>query len=89
MVIGNAELVLPVPGLREMKSVRVSAFYDVGDVWNTLYDPIKFRETRMSAGVSGIWLSPFGAISVSIAKPFNKQPTDHVQVFQFTFGTTF
>ena len=44
---------------------------------------------RMSAGLSGIWLSPFGMLSISIAQPFRDQPGDDIQKFQFTFGTNF
>jgi len=39
--------------------------------------------------LSGVWLSPFGMLSVSIAEPFNDQPRDKIQRFQFTFGTNF
>jgi len=39
--------------------------------------------------LSGVWLSPFGMLSVSIAQPFNDQQFDEIQKFQFTFGTTF
>ena len=44
---------------------------------------------RMSTGVSAIWLSPFGMLSISIAQPFRDQPADDIQKFQFTFGTSF
>jgi len=39
--------------------------------------------------VSGLWLSPFGVLTVSMALPFNDQPGDQTQFFQFTFGTSF
>ncbi|HIF50105.1 MAG TPA: hypothetical protein EYQ42_00980, partial [Thiotrichaceae bacterium] len=44
---------------------------------------------RYSTGISGIWISPFGAVTVSVAAPFGDEPTDEIQNFQFTFGTTF
>jgi outer membrane protein insertion porin family len=43
----------------------------------------------MSAGVSGIWMSPFGLLSVSVAQPFRDRPGDDIQRFQFNFGTQF
>jgi outer membrane protein insertion porin family len=87
-VVGNAELILPVPFLQDVKSVRVAAFVDMGNVYGKDQD-IDVGQLRFSAGLSGIWLSPFGVLSVSIAQPFNKQPGDETQPFQFTFGASF
>jgi outer membrane protein insertion porin family len=46
-------------------------------------------QMRYSTGLSGEWLSPFGALSVSAAVPLNAQATDQKQVFQFNFGQNF
>jgi len=88
-LVGNAEVILPVPFIKEFKSVRLTAFYDIGNVYDTGYQDVTIDSLRMSAGLSGVWLSPFGMLSVSIAQPFNDQPNDEIQKFQFTFGTTF
>jgi len=39
--------------------------------------------------MSGEWLSPFGALAVSVAQPMNKHANDLTQAFQFTFGSGF
>lgn len=88
MLVGNAEFIIPVPFLAELKSVRLTAFYDIGNVFGS-GERFDAGLLRMSAGLSGIWLSPFGMLSVSIAQPFNDQSVDKIQKFQFTFGTTF
>lgn len=88
MLVGNAEVILPFPFLEELKSVRVTAFYDIGNVFGAQED-FEADKLRMSAGLSGIWLSPFGMLSISIAQPFRDQPGDEIQKFQFTFGTNF
>jgi outer membrane protein insertion porin family len=57
---------------------------------------------KFSAGISGEWLSPFGALSVSAAYPINKGTytyvngfgqsitgNDQTQYFQFNFGQNF
>lgn len=89
LVVGGAELIFPVPFLKkELKSFRLSAFTDVGNV----YDEDQSFETdllRYSVGLSAIWISPFGAISVSIAQPFNEQADDTTEMFQFSLGSTF
>lgn len=87
-VVGNAELILPVPFVSDVKSVRISAFVDAGDVYGP-DESFAAGELRYSAGISGLWLSPFGVLSVSVAQPFNKQQGDQTQAFQFTFGTNF
>ncbi len=87
-LVSNAEVIIPVPFLRDIKSIRLTAFGDVGNVYNS-EDGIDLSELRYSAGLGGIWISPFGVVSVSIAQPFNDQPIDEIQQFQFTFGTTF
>lgn len=88
VMVGNAELILPVPFIKDFKSVRVTAFYDIGNVYGAQED-FNADKLRMSTGLSGIWLSPFGMLSISIAQPLRDQPGDKVQKFQFTFGTNF
>ncbi len=88
LLVGNAEIILPVPFLRDFKSVRITAFYDVGNVFSPDQE-FDAGDLRMSTGLSGIWLSPFGMLSISIAQPFNDQAGDDIQKFQFTFGTNF
>ncbi|MFQ5660614.1 MAG: outer membrane protein assembly factor BamA [Gammaproteobacteria bacterium] len=62
----------------------------LGPVKNCLgRDKFDIDTLRYSAGLSGIWLSPFGAISVSIAKPIGDEPGDQTQEFQFNFGSSF
>jgi len=93
-MIGNAELFFPVPFLSDVKSVRLGTFFDAGTVENGF----NFSALKYSAGISGEWLSPFGALSVSAAyplnaKPFNNDPNsdqgDQKQIFQFNFGQNF
>jgi outer membrane protein insertion porin family len=93
-IIGNAEVFFPVPFMPETKSVRLGTFFDAGTINNGL----KFDNLKYSVGVSGEWLSPFGALSVSAALPLNASSTtsptagnigDQKQMFQFNFGQNF
>lgn len=85
-VLAGGELILPVPFFKDMKSVRISGFFDAGNVYD---NTVELEELRYSVGLSGIWVSPFGIISVSVAQPFNDGPEDELQPFQFTFGSSF
>ncbi len=93
---GNVEMIFPtfLSGQFE-KTTRFSAFFDVGNVWLT-YGPedresigFDLNDLRYSVGLAASWLSPLGALSVSIAYPLNEKEGDRVENFQFSFGSTF
>jgi len=87
--IGKVELFFPLPFLSELKSVRIGTFLDGGTLADSLSPNSMKSYFRYSAGLSGEWLSPFGALAVSVAHPFNSQANDMTQAFQFTFGSGF
>lgn len=87
--IGKAELFFPLPFLSDVKSVRVGTFLDGGTLADSFSINSLSNRFRYSAGLSGEWLSPFGALAVSVAQPLNKQSNDLTQAFQFTFGSGF
>ena len=89
LIVGNAELIIPIPFLRDFKkSLRVTTFVDAGNVFGPSKD-VQLGELRYTTGVGAIWISPFGAIRLSAAVPLNEKSIDDIQNFQFTFGTTF
>ncbi len=87
-VVGNVEVILPVPFMKESKSVRLSGFFDVGNVWGHA-ETFNSNALRTSAGLSASWISPLGALTFSLAQPINKESGDEIQNFQFTFGSIF
>ncbi|MFK5949238.1 MAG: outer membrane protein assembly factor BamA [Methylococcales bacterium] len=84
-IIGKAELFFPIPFVEDVKSIRVGTFMDGGTVSNGF----NLGDLRYSAGLSGEWLSPFGALSVSFAIPLNAGANDRQKSFQFSFGSGF
>jgi outer membrane protein insertion porin family len=85
---GTVELILPLPFIRDSKAFRITTFLDAGNVFGP-GQSFDFGELRASAGISGIWISPFGPLTVSLGYPLNDQPGDDIQNFQFTLGTAF
>ena len=85
---GTLELILPLPFLRDSKAFRITTFVDAGNVFAPGED-IDLGDMRSSTGVTAIWLSPFGPLTVSYAFPLNDESFDDTQPFQFTFGTSF
>lgn len=89
LVLARSELFFPVPFMdQQSKNFRMSVFGDAGNVFG-LNESFKLGELRYSVGLAGVWMSPFGAISVAIAQPFNKGPNDETQMFQFSLGAGF
>jgi outer membrane protein insertion porin family len=87
-VLGNTELLFPFPGMTDNKSMRLSAFVDAGMVYGT-QELVDLGAMRYSAGVAFNWFSPIGPISISFAKPLNKQTGDLTEQVQFTLGQPF
>jgi len=88
-VIGNAELLFPMPGAAQDKSLRLGAFIDAGQVYGD-GEPVDLSEMRYSAGIALAWASPLGPLRLSYATPLNERAgIDRVQRLQLKFGTAF
>jgi len=87
-LVVSSEVLFPVPGLKNNESIRLGAFIDGGGVWGQGED-ISFEEMRFSAGLSALWLSPFGPLNISLGLPLNSDGKDKEETFQFGMGTNF
>jgi outer membrane protein insertion porin family len=88
--VAGAEIIFPIPFMEKSpRSVRLSAFYDIGNVF--LKDETGFEadELRSSIGISFVWLAPIGPLQFSWAKPIESKPGDDTQNFQFSIGSFF
>ncbi len=101
-VVGNIELMFPVPFMKDDRSLRLSLFVDGGTTFNRFDTVTKVDSSgktvevpgfgdlmRYSTGIALTWVSPMGPLKVSIAQPLNDQPSDNLQRFQFMFGQQF
>lgn len=93
---GGLEIYAPPPvGGNFENTVRIGAFFDFGNVWWTEETPLvaptgfDLSELRYSTGLSFAWLSPVGALTLSVAQPLNKKDLDEEEIFQFSFGQSF
>jgi len=85
---GTAQIQFPPPFLTQSNAVRLSLFYDAGNVFAGTED-WSADDIRMSVGIGGTWLSPVGPLAVSVAQPINDKSGDDVQQFQFSLGAGF
>src|SRR6185295_15056258 len=84
--VGTAEILFPMPGAEQDRSLRLAAFIDGGQVYA---NKIELGEMRYAAGFALFWSSPLGPLRLSFARPLNDKPGDRKQSLQFTFGTGF
>ena len=95
-IVGTAELIFPLPFIKDRSQIRSAFFVDAGNVFNThcginqlnCFD-VDFAEMRYSVGVGVTWITGFGPMTFSLAKPLNIAPEDREEVFQFTLGRGF
>ncbi|KAB7627966.1 outer membrane protein assembly factor BamA [Alkalilimnicola sp. S0819] len=93
-VVGRAELIFPVP-FTDLPSVRMAAFVDGGNVYDTEPDAftsdgdIDLSRMRYASGLALTWISPLGALTVSLAQALNAEVGDKTETFQFSLGTAF
>jgi len=76
--------------------LRTGFFLDAGNVYDTdcgvtqnnCYN-VDLGELRYSVGVGLTWVTGFGPMSFSLAKPINPGDYDQEEIFQFTLGRGF
>jgi outer membrane protein insertion porin family len=85
-VVGVAELLFPMPGAEQDRSLRLAWFVDGGQVYGNKID---LGELRYATGIALFWSSPLGPLRLSWAHPLNADSGDRKQQLQFTFGTGF
>ena len=92
----GAEVIFPLPFLKDQRSVQSSLFLDAGNIFNTKCGVSQVNcfkpdagELRYAIGLGATWLSGFGPITFSVAKPLNGNDFDETEVFQFSLGNQF
>lgn len=87
-IVGNAEIFVPVPLIKDSGNFRLSAFMDAGRTFGQ-DESVEFGELRASAGLGVSWFSPFGPLKIVFAQPINDDEQDDTETIQFQFGQQF
>ena len=93
---GSAELIFPLPFVKDQRALRTAFFVDWGNVFSTdcrddqanCFD-VDLGELRYSVGVGLSWITGFGPLTFSYAVPFNDSAFDDTEAFQFSLGRSF
>ncbi|MCU1738769.1 MULTISPECIES: outer membrane protein assembly factor BamA [Pseudomonas] len=104
LIQGGAELLFPLPFVKDQRSLRTSLFWDVGNVFDskceqvrntngtlsqTQCNDISFSNLASSVGVGVTWVTALGPLSFALAVPVKEPNNAETQVFQFSLGQTF
>lgn len=96
LIQGGAEILFPLPFIKDQRSLQTTFFLDAGNVFDTdcgatqlnCYD-VDIDHINGSVGFGLTWISGFGPMTFSIAEPFKENDYDRTEVFQFSLGQTF
>lgn len=88
MVLMNLEMISPLPGSGQDKTLRVFAFLDAGAAF-TSAQTVNLNDMRFSTGIGLSWISPVGPLKFGWAQPFHYKSTDKIDRVQFQIGTAF
>jgi outer membrane protein insertion porin family len=104
LIQGGAELLFPLPFVKDQRSLRTSLFWDVGNVFDskcqqitnpsgvksqTECNDISLSNLASSVGVGVTWVTALGPLSFALAMPIKKPDNAETQIFQFSLGQTF
>ena len=86
-VLTSFEILTPIPGVKDDKSMRLGTFIDAGGLDNS-FDGV-ISDFRYSIGIGMNWYSPIGPMRISFAKALNSKDSDKTEAAQFTLGGLF
>ena len=104
LIQGGAEILFPLPFVKDQRSLRTSVFWDVGNVFdskcdqvtnptgvksNTQCNEVSLSNLASSVGVGVTWVTALGPLSFALAMPVKKPDNAETQIFQFSLGQTF
>ncbi|WP_231757697.1 outer membrane protein assembly factor BamA [Microbulbifer elongatus] len=96
LVEGSAEIIFPIPFVKDQRSMQSAFFIDAGNVFSTncgvsqlnCYD-IDIDHINVSAGIGLTWITGFGPLTFSLSKALQENEDDEIEVFQFSLGNSF
>ena len=96
LIEGGAEILFPLPFIKDQRMLQSTFFIDAGNVFDTncgvgqrnCYD-VDLSKINASAGFGLTWISGFGPMTFSIARPLKENEYDRTEFFQFSLGQTF
>ncbi|RRJ85102.1 outer membrane protein assembly factor BamA [Aestuariirhabdus litorea] len=98
LVETTAQVLFPLPFIKDQRSLRTVFFVDAGNAFSddcerssviSNCSNVKFSELRMAAGLGLTWITAMGPLSFTLATPIKDESGDDTEVFQFALGQSF
>jgi outer membrane protein insertion porin family len=97
IIEGGAEILFPLPFIKDQRSLQTTLFLDAGNVFDTNCGALQRNcyavsadQIKASVGLGLTWISSFGPMQFSLSKPISKESDfDDYKIFDFTLGQTF
>ncbi|WP_198411199.1 outer membrane protein assembly factor BamA [Marinimicrobium alkaliphilum] len=93
---GGAEVIFPLPFIQDQRMLQATAFIDAGNVFSTNCGPEQLNcydvdPSNISAagGLGLTWITGFGPMTFSVARPIRKNDIERAKFFQFSLGGAF
>lgn len=92
----GAEILFPLPFIKDQRMLQSSFFVEAGNVFSTncselqrnCYEP-DLNHLSASAGLGLTWITGFGPLTFAVARPINENEEDKAEFFQFSLGGSF
>ncbi|WP_285764134.1 outer membrane protein assembly factor BamA [Biformimicrobium ophioploci] len=96
LIEASAEVIFPMPFVKDQRSIQSAFFIDAGNVFDTscgsqqinCFD-IDADYLNVSAGIGVTWITGFGPLTFSLAKALRENEFDDREAFQFSLGNSF
>ena len=96
LIEGSAEIIFPLPFIKDQRSLQSAFFIDAGNVFDSSCGKDQLNcfnadlsQLSVSAGIGVTWISGFGPLTFSLAKALKENEFDDTEIFQFSLGTAF
>ena len=92
----GAEVLFPLPFIKDQRSIQSAFFLDAGNIFDTncgatqlnCFD-VDLNKLSASVGVGVTWITGFGPMTFSLSKPVRENEFDETKIFDFSLGTNF
>lgn len=93
---GSAEIIFPMPFIKDQRSIQPALFLDAGSVFDSSCGATQLNcfnvdlgELRYSVGLGLTWITGFGPLTFSVAKALGEGDYDETEFFQFSLGQSY
>ncbi|WP_430623902.1 outer membrane protein assembly factor BamA [Marinimicrobium locisalis] len=96
LVEAGAEILFPLPFIKDQRMLQSSIFVEGGNVFSTscretqlnCFEP-DFDRVSASAGLGLTWITGFGPLTFAVSRPIAENEGDDPEYFQFSLGGSF